>query len=89
MKKKNLKVLRLNKKSVSSLQATSLSGGGPVTINCPIPIESIERCVTFPIPTNSEVLCYFTADEVCVIFTRNNECGHPSLAVTMCNYRIC
>jgi len=48
MKKKNLKSLKLNKKSISNLEKDSSKGGFILSIDiCAIPIETIALCASY------------------------------------------
>jgi hypothetical protein len=42
MKKKNLKSLKLNKKSISNLRVTNIRGGNETATDCPAPNEDVK-----------------------------------------------
>ncbi len=69
--KKKLTSLQLNKKSISNLSVTTVTGKGPLTINHAC--NDISRdCVPTVLVTNNA--CGYTFDHVCVNFTRRNDC---------------
>ncbi|WP_430410364.1 hypothetical protein [Kordia sp.] len=73
MKKRNLKSLSLNKKSISNLSFSTIKGQGPNSVNltCTVDFTYNVECVNF----TELVGCFHSLDTVCEVTDKNATCS--------------